>query len=331
MEPIRLLELPHRDMKDLLATGAPVYVEINPVEYHGPHLPLRNDALVSQGLLRDLHARLAENHRDWPLLLATGIEAGVDVVLGPGAREATYAALRDLVLDASRALVSIGAKRVVLMTFHGGPLHNLAVHEGVRLLEEARVQAFAPLNLVTEELIALDTSAFRDVFEHVADPAERAALERDLPLDFHAGFFETSMSLHYVPAAVADCYRELPPCPPVVPERTFVAASRVAERLGNSHLAAELRYAAAGRAWYALDPFPGYTGRPAHASARAGSLFARKIVDRYVARAEEIFAGRARSPKPILRWTAAATLGGRIGRNARPEPKSGAPTKLPLA
>jgi hypothetical protein len=95
----------------------------------------------------------------------------------------------------------------------------------------------------------------------------------------------------------------------------------MAERHGSKRFAAELRFAAIGRGWYALDPFPGYTGRPAQASAAAGAVFAREIVERYAKRAEEIFAGRARSPEPILAWTAKATLGGRLASHAPVEPR----------
>ncbi len=61
-----LLDLPHRRATTLLSSGAPVYLLVNPVEYHGPHLSLHNDRLVSMGLVRGLHARLADAH-DWPL------------------------------------------------------------------------------------------------------------------------------------------------------------------------------------------------------------------------------------------------------------------------
>ena len=39
-------------MSGLLATGAPVFLCVNPVEYHGPHLSLHNDRLISEGVAR---------------------------------------------------------------------------------------------------------------------------------------------------------------------------------------------------------------------------------------------------------------------------------------
>ena len=74
----------------------------------------------------------------------------------------------------------------------------------------------------------------------------------------------------------------------------------------------ELSFAAAGLGWNALRPFPGYTGRPHRATPQAGAVFASEIVRRYVEGIEDVFAGRAQSPPPIMRWAARMSLGGRI-------------------
>ena len=136
---------------------------------------------------------------------------------------------------------------------------------------------------------------------------------RDLAHDFHAGFFETSLSLHYCPKSVSALHRQLAPCAEVVPDAALARASRAARALRNPRLADELELAAVGRAWSMLRPFPGYTGRPHQATAAAGAIFAQEIARLYAERAEEIFAGRARSPRPILGWLRAASLGGRVG------------------
>lgn len=308
-----VLELPHADARELLATGAPVFLSVNPLEYHGPHLSLRNDALIAAGVTRDLHARLAADGHGWPLLEATRLEVGCDVVPGPGAVETPFRSVRALVTGACSALADLGAKRVVLMTFHGGPLHNNALQAGVRLLQRRGVAALAPLNLVTQEMLTLRGAEFAGAWEHVDDPAEREALAAELSRDFHAGFFETSLSLHYAPETVSPSYRELPPCPPVRPARSFLWAARLFEALGAARLARELRFAAVGTGWYALRPFPGYTGRPAHASPAAGAFFAQHILERYHACAREVLEGRGQAPRPIMTWLPKLSFGGRAG------------------
>lgn len=309
---MQLLDLPHTEARAALSTGAPVYLPVNPVEYHGPHLSLRNDALVSAGLARDLHARLSAAHPDWAFLEASPIEQGFEPCPGPGTRVTPYAALGRTVREAVRALLELGCKRVVLMTFHGQPLHAWALEEGVREAAAAGAQALSPLNLVLEEMLAVDGARYAEAFAHVEDPAERAEMIAGLGTDFHAGFFETSLALHYAPASVAQAFHDLPPCPPVAPDPALARMARAARVLGKERLAQELSLAAAGKGWTSLRPFPGYTGRPHRASAAAGAFFARTIADRYAARAEEVFAGRARSPEPILGWARAATLGGRV-------------------
>lgn len=305
-----LLELPQSEARALLASGVPVFLAINPVEYHGPHLSLRNDALVTAGLVRDLHARLAKNHPDWPLVTAGELEIGVDPTPGIGSRHTTFPVACEVVREACRALHELGAKRVVLMTFHGAPLHNLAIQAGVETLQTLGVRALAPFNLVLRELLHVESSQYAEAFSHIEDTEERAGMQRDLHLDFHGGFFETSMTLHYAPQSVSSIYKSLPPCPAVAPNAAMLRAAGFARSAGARTLAAEMKLAAFGMGWHALAPFPGYTGRPHRSSASAGAVFARHIVGRYDAIAEDVLAGRVESPRPIMAWMGPLTARG---------------------
>jgi creatinine amidohydrolase len=308
-----LFDLPHVEARRLVQTGAPVYLTCNPVEYHGPHLSLHNDKLVSRGLIRALHARLQTRHADWPLLLASDLEIGIEPCWGPGSRHTRYATARELILEACRALAELGAQRVVIMTFHGAPLHNVALDEGVQLLEARGVKAVAPFNLVLQKQLTLDPRQFAAAFAHVEDAAEREAMMRGLALDFHAGFFETSMSLYFAAESVSDVYKTLPPCPDFAPTRLLASVERVARAAGRDHLAEELAFAALGTGWYKLKPFPGYTGRPHRARRAAGEVFGSFMLDEFEREVEAVLEGRARSPQPIMQWTRWVTLGGRIG------------------
>jgi creatinine amidohydrolase len=309
---ISLLDIPHQEARRLAKSGAPVYLTVNPVEYHGPHLSLHNDRLISIGIVREVHEQLAKKH-DWPLLLGADLEVGVEPCPGPGTRRTAFPVVRHLVLEACRAIAELGASKVILMTFHGAPLHNLAIEAGVELLRATGVRAVAPFNGLLNEMLFLDSSEFAGAFAHVADDAERAQMMTALANDFHAGFFETSMALHYAPESVAPDYTSLPPCPDVRPDGTLALASRLARSLGADKLSRELTFAAEGIGWNALRPFPGYTGRPHRATPQAGAVFAAEIVRRYVAGIEDVFAGRAESPPPIMRWVGTLSLGGRIG------------------
>jgi creatinine amidohydrolase len=319
---VDLFDLSHGEARDLCSRGVPIYLPVNPVEYHGPHLSLRNDHLCGMGLAADLHARLApetgsppkrsaELRSPWPFLVASSIEAGVEPCPGPGTRAVSFLAVRRMVVDACRALLDLGARRVVIVTFHGAPLHAHALDAGVRLCEARGARAIQPHNLLMRALMTIDGSAFPEAFASVEDPAERAMLMRETPRDFHAGYGETSLALHYAPESVGAIYKTLPPCPPIRPDLPFVAASRAARAAGRHDLAIDLEFAAYGRGWMKLTPFPGYTTSPHRATPEAGRVLAREIVDRYEVATRAVFAG-AEGPRPIMPWLVVATMAGTL-------------------
>lgn len=313
---IRLFDRPHADARALVATGAPVHLLIDPIEYHGPHLPLHNDRIIATGLATALHERLHARRPDWPFLLGDDLEIGVEPTSGRGTRHTPFEVAREVVREACRALAELGAQRVILGTFHGAPLHNLAIEAGVEVLREAGVQALAPFNAVLRELTQAQdghaAATYAEAFAHVDDGDERAEMMRDLHLDFHGGFFETSLTLHFAPDSVSKIHRDLPPCPPIRPHVVAANAAKLARLVGRDVLSRELTLAAWGLGWKALDPFPGYTGRPHRATAGAGAVFARHIVDRYEALVDDVLLGSGRSPLPIMTWSAALTANGRL-------------------
>jgi creatinine amidohydrolase len=306
-----LLDLPHARVRALIDTGAPVYLSVDPVEYHGPHLSLHNDALVSAGLIRDVHERLRRGHPDWPLLSAGRIDAGVGPVPGPGTRPESFQTVATLVERACRAVAALGARRVVLMTFHGGPLHCVAIDRGVRLLERRGVRVAAPFPLLLREMLRGDTSQLAEVYALVGDLDARRAMLRDASMDLHAGFGETSLALHYAPETVGD-FERVPPCPPFCPDRALARAAAAVRAAGARGRADELGMLAVGRSWLSLRPFPGYTGVPHLASREAGAAIARVIADRFAALVEDVLEGRSPSPRPPFAWLERVTLGGRV-------------------
>jgi creatinine amidohydrolase len=308
--PISLLDVSHARARALLASGAPVYLPVNPVEYHGPHLSLHNDSLISQGLVGALHASLLERGGDWPVLVARDLEVGVDPCPGPGSRATPYREVRALVLEACRRLADLGAKRVVLMTFHGSPMHSLALDAGLQWLAAHGVQALSPMNLLLRTLLDFNAGDYADAYATVRDGEERATMLAEAATDFHAGFLETSLALHFAPDSVDPDHTKLPPCPAFAPEPKLLVAARAAEKLGRADLARELRFAAAGAGWYALRPFPGYTSRPHRASAEAGRTIARHMVRGFADVGWRVLHGEEAGPRPIMGWMSPLTLGG---------------------
>lgn len=331
--PIRLFDQGHHAMSGLLATGAPVFLCVNPVEYHGPHLSLHNDRLISEGVARDLFERLrAHANADWPFLLGEDLEIGVDPAPGPGTRFTPFRRARRLVVEACDALAEAGAQRVVLVTWHGGALHGHALAAGAEHLRRRGVLAACPFEVLLHKLVDLgDPQEYADAVAVIADPTERADVLASLDLDFHAGFFETSLALHYAGDSVDPCFRALPDCPVWGTDRSLMALGRVVSRMGLTRIGTDIQFAARAAGWGALRPFPGYTGRPRHSDAEAGRCFAAHALDAFVPAIEASWRGEA-PIGPTMGWLRTLTLGGLVplGRNLRrdqvlpaPEPPTG--------
>jgi len=306
-----LFRLPHAEARALVQR-TPVFLSFNPVEYHGPHLSLRNDALICAGLTADVHERLVARHPEWEPLVGAALELGVGAVPGPGSQSTSFSDLRAAVRSACTSVLELGARRVALMTFHGDPLHNLALADGVELLRRGGALAAAPMALLLRQFLVPDLDRFEGALARLDRAEDREAGRRCIRHDYHAGFGETSLALHYAPASVSPDWRDVPPCPDVRPVRAALVAARAARRLGREQLADELTFAAWGLGWYALRPFPGYTGRPALADAAVGEALGEMIVDDFTEATLAVFEGRADPPTPVLPWLRRATLGGRI-------------------
>jgi creatinine amidohydrolase len=283
------------------------------MEYHGPHLSLANDAIISYGASRQLHRMVQDlERRESPFLWAGEIGMGVDPVPGPGSQPFSVAAVREAVSRTCRGLASLGAKKLVLVTFHGAPLHNSALDQVVRQLEGDGIRAYAPATTLFSLFLNPDLDRFSPVYETVPAEAQVELRERLLQ-DFHAGFLETSLALHFAPETVQD-HRLTPPCPRTNPEPALVRLASLARLGGRLQLAHELLFAAEATAWYRLKPFPGYTSMPAFATARAGSILADLALADCALAARAVLAGELESPRPIMRWMHSLTLGGRLTR-----------------
>ena len=279
-----------------------MFVPVNPVEYHGPHLSLHNDAVITRGVARDLHAALGGADRGWPLLMTADLEIGVSPVRGPGTRAASARQVRRRATQVVESLVDLGARRLVLLTFHGDPVHNWALHEAAATGRRRGARAVAPFGEAVRQLIDLRPEAHPEAFEGVDDPVERAQLLETAAVDFHAGYMETSLSLHYGPETVDPAHTALPPCPLPTPNRAVAWLSRAAERVGARALATELRFAAAGLAWFALRPFPGYCSCPHLATADRGAWFAQRAIELLLPVTRGVLLEGREPPAPPMSW-----------------------------
>lgn len=275
----------------------------------GPHLPLHNDELISRGLARELVDEV------WPgqdVLVGGRLEMGVDPCPGPGSRGFSHDAVKAAVVQAADTLWDLGAKKLVVMTFHGLPLHEHELEAGCERFRRRGGRALNPMNVVMDTLITVDGRRFAPAVAHVADEHERLALLDAIPLDFHGGFFETSLTLHHAPASVAPDWTSLKPCPPLPLDPALARREKAARRLGKTRLADELRVAAYSQGWATIRPFPGYTSAPHRATPQAGAYFAERLRELIAPVLRAVLEDGRRAPKPVMEWVLWATLGGRM-------------------
>lgn len=298
-QPVFYDELPEKEVGAALSENI-VFFFVNPTEYHGPHLPLANDYLISRGLADRLFPRLKEAGLTERYIAAPLVGLGLDPTPGPGTIATTPAVFDYHLAQFIPKLASHGAKRVVIMTFHGAPRHNHALQRFVNKLKLAGITAVNPMNILLQRMLDYKPGDFSAALAPLKDTAVREKIDKGLGRDYHGGFFETSLTLALAPQSVSDSHRELPDCPEIELPAWQKAAIRGMRSLGQSNAAREVYFAAEAMAWLNLKPFPGYTGWPKYANAKSGELFVERILNEYAAVCEAVFARGENAPEPVL-------------------------------
>lgn len=295
-------ELPENRLQGLFA-GNILFLFINPTEYHGPHLPLANDYVISLGLAERLAQRLVKAGLTEQFVSGPLINLGLDPTPGAGTIATSAARFDAYLAQFARKLPQIGVRRVVIMTFHGAPRHNHAIQRFTERLAAAGILALNPLNILLSRMLTYQPGDFAAALEPVRDTKAREVLSARLGHDYHAGFFETSLTLALAPESVDPQYVDLPDCPEIEIPAWQRAAIHGIKSLGQAGAARELAFAAEAMAWLNLDPFPGYTGMPRYANRKSGEAFVKEILDLYEAAVRRVFVEGKTPPQPELSVT----------------------------
>lgn len=309
----QLLFRPHKSLAEVARAGWPVHVFVNPVEYHGPHLSLGNDRILSERIARRLHDRLCVTQGGMPFIAGGHVDFGCDPCPGKGSTGVTYGELRHMVCTLVDGLIALGIKRVVFHTFHGSPFHNHAIHAGMERLQKHGIATLSVFDLVIRMIVDFDAVRYAPLRDCLANAEEFERVLKCLPDDYHAGFFETSVALEVAPETVAPDWQTLPPCPELKPNPLL---SRLAEGLQPFWKdAAELEHGNKTLAWMSLKPFPGYTGIPSLASSAAGRFYVEDLIlPRYEKACREVLWGNAAAPQTPFAWSKpfSRLVGGRV-------------------
>lgn len=278
-------------------------IYVNPIEYHGPHLPLTTDYDISRGLWERLRGELARGGIEPQVTSLHEIHRGCDPVRGPGSEQTTLAELERLVLAASRTAEQEHPDLVLFLTFHGAPKHAAAIEAGIAYLDSRGIRAYNPFNFVMRRLRDYDPSWAEGVAPLIPDRYYREYWLEHAPMDFHGGLQETSILLALNPERVSTDWQRTPDCPDRFMPGPFKLVIALLRALGQETAAREVAIAGDATAWARHPTFLGYTGKPRYATAEIGEALVDILLRDYVSGFHAVLDGAERSPKPILQWT----------------------------
>ena len=177
-KPLLMEHMTVEDMRAALERTRTVLVPLGITEQHGYHLPLSTDTLIAGHVARETSARTGA-------VVAPALPHSYSGGRLPGTINVAPQVLALMVQEIVASLVEQGFRNVVLVLGHAGSENLRAIRDLVSmLLARCRhvpglVVALAPV----WEFSATVTQAFKD---H----------------DFHAGYVETSLMLHWEPGLV---------------------------------------------------------------------------------------------------------------------------------
>jgi creatinine amidohydrolase len=279
-------------------------IYVNPIEYHGPHLPLKTDYEISNGLKRELLPRLQKKFPQIDVVRTVEIHRGCDPAHGPGTEFTSMKELKKIVIDACTTLLKeFRPDFVLFMTFHGAPKHAAAVQAGVDYFTKENVPAYNPFNLVLKRLRDYEPSFAEPMLPLISDPSFRAHYRDHVPQDFHGGLFESSVLMSLHPTLVKSLHQELPDCEERKLSRGLKLIVGFFRVIGLKKFSCELAIGFDAIAWARSPSYRGYTGAPRFASIQIGNYFVNLILEDYENGFYRMINENQPSPAPILQWS----------------------------
>jgi len=192
-EPVlKLEELTYTDIDQLDRSRTVFILTFGNLEEHGPHLPVGSDYFQATAFRDGVVERLVKAHRDYTFVIVPVVplgEGGANDVAGQPEHVGTFSVrfetLRDVAIDLGSAIAQQGFRTILLVHFHGRPLHSVAFNDAAAYVSDRySVRMVNLTSLVFGEQGLYSTSVME---KHLGkDWRERIGFES------HAGAAETS-------------------------------------------------------------------------------------------------------------------------------------------
>jgi creatinine amidohydrolase len=309
-----LSSLPFEQLKMSLSQDKPVFIFVNPIEYHGPHLTLYTDYLLSYHLAKKLHQLIEKRVDHCPFAVWDTIHLGESPTRGPGSIHTSYPHLETRLKTSIRALAKFARPQIIFMTFHGAPLHNWAIQSAIDYAKSLGIKACNPFLSALDLLFKYRHEDYPDLMNVIPNDSAKQDLWKNFHLDFHGGFFESSLMLYLNPQSVSKNISQVPSCPKVSKKggvlKQFTKAL-ISQKL-SPKMKKELELIQYTLNWNSLNPFPGYTLHPHLSNADAGEYLAGILLPRYFKIFENSLQGQPQEITPPMPWLHKLSLKGKI-------------------
>lgn len=198
-------ELTSEDVKSLSRNKTCFVLCVNPLEEHGPHLPLATDTYESEGSAKRLCNAILQDSPDWTFVFLPSLQMGVGAFPYVGSIYHSPKTVAAVIQEIAFSLAQHGFERLLLSNHHGHPRHLLTLDNVTRAINRTPKMRALDVsgNLVIDLLFGGGLKAFFD--QQDLSPDTRKQLKHDL----HAGAYETSEMLVLRPELVRDLYRNL--------------------------------------------------------------------------------------------------------------------------
>jgi len=202
-------ELSTPSLENIDRKQAIVILPIGPLEEHGPHLPFGVDAFNADYVAEETARLIGTIDKTITVVKIPVLYLGTHVYRAGGSLWTRQRVVRDLIVDYGRSLVRHGFRRLIIVSAHGGPRHFVALEEAAAIV--SRERGVRMISLTSR--IVVDFLLGRYGEQIAAEMGIPLSMEdrEVLSMDYHAGWWETSMMLLLKPHLVDRNFVNLPP------------------------------------------------------------------------------------------------------------------------